>query len=92
MPVVPVKLEKEEVKKLDTLVRLGIFKNRSQAIRRMLREGIEKKIATLPQTDLSEIAPIVELMLQLTSRGVDVVTITSPKTAAEIVSEGRQRP
>jgi len=86
---VPVKLEKEDVKKLDTLVRLGIFKNRSQAIRWMVKEGIEKKIAALPHTDLSGIGPIVELMVKLASRGVDVIRITSPKTAAQIVSEER---
>jgi hypothetical protein len=41
--------------------------------------------------DLSGTDPVVELMLKLASRGADVVRITSKKTAAEMVSEGRQR-
>jgi len=91
LSIVPVKLQKEDVQKLDMLVRLGVFKNRSQAIRWILREGMEKKIAALPQADLSGIDPVVKLMVRLASQGVDVIKITSAKTAAEIVSEGRQR-
>lgn len=52
---------------------------------------MDGKIAVIPLTDLSGVRPVVDLMLQLASQGVEVVTITSPKSAAEIVSEGRQR-
>jgi Arc/MetJ-type ribon-helix-helix transcriptional regulator len=91
MSIVPVKLEKEDVKKLDMLVRLGVFKNRSQAIRWMLRDGMDKKIESLPQIDLSGVEPVVELMMRLASRGANVIRITSAKTAGEMVSEGRHR-
>jgi len=91
LSVVPVKLERDDVRRLDTLVRLGVFKNRSQAIRSLLREQLEKKIETVPQADLSGVAPVVELMLRLASKGVNVVTISSRKSAAGIVSEGRHR-
>ena len=87
----PVKLEKDDVKKLDMLVRLGIFKNRSQAIRSMLRDGLNQKTAAIPMTDLGGISSVVELMLRLASRGFDVVRITSRASAGEIVAEGRQR-
>lgn len=39
MSVIPVKLEKEDIKKLDVLVRLGVFEKRSEAVRSMLRDG-----------------------------------------------------
>jgi Arc/MetJ-type ribon-helix-helix transcriptional regulator len=91
LSVVPVKLEKEDVKKLDMLVRLGVFKNRSQAIRWMIRDGMNKKIESLPQADLSGVEPVVELMLRLASRGANVIRITSTETAGEIVAEGRHR-
>lgn len=87
----PVKLEREDVAKLDILVKLGVFKNRSQAIRSLLREQLEKKIAAIPQADLTGVRPVVDLMLRLSSRGVKVVRITSRKSAAEIIGEGRQR-
>lgn len=85
------KLEKEDVKKLDTLVRLGVFKNRSQAIRSLLREELERKIEAIPQADLSGVGPVIDLMLSLASKGVEVVRIRSKKSAAEIVGEGRHR-
>lgn len=73
------------------LVRLGVFKNRSEATRWALKEGLEKKMELVPTLDLSGIGPVVELMLRLASKGVDVICITSERTAVEIVSEGRQR-
>jgi len=91
LSVVPVKLERDDVKKLDTLVKLGIFKNRSQAIRSLLRDQLEKKIAALPQADLTGVGPVLDLMLRLASRGVKVIRITSRRSPAELVGEGRQR-
>ena len=91
MSFVPVKLERDDVRRLDTLVKLGVFKNRSQAIRSLLKEQLQKKIESIPQADFSGVAPVVELMLRLASKGVNVVTISSRKSAADIVSEGRQR-
>lgn len=91
MTVVPIKLDYEDARKLDMLVKLGVFKNRSEAIRWALREGLEKKIGALPMLDLSGIDSVVELMLQLASKGVNVIRITSEKAAAELVGEGRQR-
>ena len=86
----PVKLERDDIKKLDTLVKLGFFKNRGQAIRSLLREQLEKKIA-VPRADLSGVGPVVDLMLRLASKGAKVIKITSRKSAAELVSEGKQR-
>jgi metal-responsive CopG/Arc/MetJ family transcriptional regulator len=91
LAVIPIKLEPEDIRKLDMLVRLGVFKNRSEAIRWALREGLEKKIGVIPLLDLSGISQVVKLMLQQASNGVKVIRITSKRTAAEIVSEGRQR-
>jgi len=91
LSIVPVKLEEEDVRKLETLVRLGVFKNRSQAIRSLLREQLDRKIATIPQADLSGVGSVVDLMLRLSSKGVNVLQITSRKSAAHIVSEGRHR-
>ena len=89
--MLPVKLEKEDVKRLDVLVRLGIYKNRSQAIRAMLREGLDRKMAEVPMVDLSGTGVAVDLMEQLASRGMEVIRITSRKSAAQIVAEGRER-
>jgi len=91
LAIIPIKVDQEDVRKLDMLVRLGVFKNRSEAIRWALREGLEKKIGVTPLLDLSDIGSVVKLMLQLASKGVNVIRITSERTAAEIVSEGRQR-
>jgi len=91
LAVIPVKVDQENLRKLDMLVRPGVFKNRSAAIRCALKEGLEKKMESVPTLDLSGIGSVVELMLRLTSKGVDVIGITSERTAVEVVSEGRQR-
>ena len=77
------------MKKLDKLVRLGVFKNRSQATRWMIRDGMNKKIESRPHADLSRVEPVVELMLRLASLGANVIRITSTKTAGGMVAEGR---
>ncbi len=50
MPVIPVKLESNFVEKLDALVSMGKFKNRSQAIREILNERLSKE-GIIPQND-----------------------------------------
>ncbi|HID43775.1 MAG TPA: hypothetical protein EYP30_08415 [Archaeoglobaceae archaeon] len=42
MKVVPVRLDDRKLKDLDILVRAGIFKNRSEALRKMIDTGMEK--------------------------------------------------
>ncbi|MBI4257496.1 MAG: ribbon-helix-helix protein, CopG family [Thaumarchaeota archaeon] len=40
--VVPVRLDKETLASIDTLVRLGVYESRSQALRELITGGVEK--------------------------------------------------
>ncbi len=42
MKVVPIRLDDERLKDLDMLVKAGIYKNRSEALRKIIENGIRK--------------------------------------------------
>ena len=91
MGTVPVKLQVALIEKLDAFVRMGKFKNRSEAIRQILRQYLERVPMTGPLSDepnINQISSVVNLML---TKKKPVFNITSRKTAAKLVKEGRER-
>ncbi|RLE74917.1 MAG: hypothetical protein DRZ80_03720 [Thermoprotei archaeon] len=86
MSVVPIKLSKEEITLIDYLVRAGLFKSRNEAIRYMIRKGIQELLSELFIS--SEVDEIVEALLRAES---DILVIKSEKTAEELVREERER-
>ena len=54
MKVVPVRLDERKLKDIDLLVKTGVFRNRSEALRRMIESGmkeIESEIEHLRKID-----------------------------------------
>ncbi len=86
MSVVPIKLSKEEITLIDYLVRAGLFKSRNEAIRCMIRKGLQELLSELFIS--SEVDEIVEALLRAES---DILVIKSEKTAEELVREERER-
>lgn len=90
MPVIPIKLESELVEKLDALVGVGKFKNRSHAIRLILSERLARE-GIVPRADNErekQINHVVQLML---AQQKPILFINSDKSAAELIAEGRER-
>ena len=85
LSVIPVKLEKKDIIALDLLVKMGLFKSRSEAIRAFVREGINRIF--IQRIITSDVDEIVSKLL----REEMPFVIKSKKTAAEIVSEVRER-
>ena len=90
MPNIPVKLEEETVRKLDHLVKNGIYRSRSEAIRRMIAEKLKEKSISNIVSD-SEEKLINRLLEVVKEEGGVIINLVSPKTAAELVAEGRER-
>ena len=42
MKVVPVRLDNKKLKEVDFLIKAGVFKNRSEALRMLIEAGMEK--------------------------------------------------
>jgi Arc/MetJ-type ribon-helix-helix transcriptional regulator len=85
MAVVPVRLSQDEVKKLNVLMRRGVYGSRNEAIRALVEEGLQVKLG-----EDDDVTDIVHRLLSLRKKGQMPIIFKSGKTAAEIVAEGRQ--
>lgn len=85
--IIPVRFKEEDLRKIDKLVKVGMFKSRSEAIRRLSLEAVEKRIADFTTPDVSE---AVEAILKELKKNRRSLKIISEKTAAKIVAEGRE--
>lgn len=88
MATIPINLDNETVKRLDTLVLQGIYKNRTEAI----RDQIEKGLAQLETVIFPKKSSKYEsIMRRLLDESTPPNIITTTKSAVELVSEGRER-
>jgi len=88
MTVVPIRLSKEDARKLDLLVKLGIYGNRTEAIRAILHAEADEKIAGF-MLNGKILRALHELLEYERRTGTNPVRIITEKTALEIVEEGR---
>ena len=86
MSVIPIKLSKKEIALIDYLVKTGFFKSRNEAIRYMIKRGLQELFSELFVS--SELDEIVKELLEIEG---DILIIESEKTAAELVREERER-
>jgi Arc/MetJ-type ribon-helix-helix transcriptional regulator len=85
MGVVPVRLDDEELKRIDLLVRRGLYRSRNEAIREMLRVKLSEELSE--EEDVDE---LVEALLKIKRKGTEPLVLTLGKTAVETVAEGRE--
>jgi len=86
MAVVPTRLSKEQVRKINLLVRLGVYANRSEAIKSMLERDMDLEIQRYLVNP--KVEQVVKAML-LYRNEQDVFKLTAKKSAVELVAEGR---
>jgi Arc/MetJ-type ribon-helix-helix transcriptional regulator len=89
MAVVPIRLRRQDARKLDLLVRLGLYSSRTEAMRAMIQANADEQ---LNRHMLSErVKEALNELLEAEKRhGKNPLRITSDKTAAEIVAESRR--
>jgi len=87
MTVLPLRLSDDDIKALDTLVKEGIYKSRSEAARAMIREGAKAKAG-----EVKDVSKIVQRLMRARMKGGMPFKISyMNKSAAELVAEGRGR-
>ncbi len=84
MATIPVKLDRKTVKLIDTLVEMGVFRSRNEAIRSMIRSSIKNYFDVMLNERV--ISAVSELM------SIDnAIIIATKKPAWKIIAEERER-
>ena len=86
MATIPINLDNETVKRLDTLVLRGIYKNRTEAIRDQIEKGLGQIEAIVFPKKSSKYQNILRRLL-FGSTPPNI--FNTEKSAFELVSEGR---
>ena len=88
MTVVPIRLSRQDARKLDLLVRLGLYNSRTEAMRAMIQATADEQLNRYMLNDRVK-RGLNELLEAEKRNGENPLRITSEKTAAEIVAESR---
>ena len=89
MITIPIGLDEETIAKLDALVKKGLYKNRTEAIRAQILTGLEKRsILELKKTPKEIKDKIFQNLFQY-SKPINL--LPTKKSIVELVSEGRER-
>ena len=91
MEILNVKVEREIIEKLDKLVRRKTYKNKSEAVRKMLEEHLEEHAELFSSDELEEILQEAGKMSDQQFEKLAARVFKGTKTAAQIVAEGRER-
>ena len=92
MEILNVKVEEHTAEKLDRLVRRNVYKNKSEAVRKMLEEHLQEHPELFAPDNLEELFKQADDSLseqQFEKLAADV--FRGSKTAAQMVAEGRER-
>ena len=79
------RLKEEDVRKLNVLMKRGLYRSRNEAIRAFVEEGLQVRLG-----EDDDVSDIVDWLLSLRKKGRVPVVFKSSKTAAQIVAEGRR--
>jgi len=91
MQNIPVGLDDKTIAKLDALVKLGIYKNRTEAIRAQILEGLSKKPYVMKILDKDRQEKIDEAVRWMFERDHPLLRLKTSQTIASLVSEDRDR-
>jgi Arc/MetJ-type ribon-helix-helix transcriptional regulator len=91
MEVLNVKVEKETKEKIERLVKARGFKNKSEALRRMIEEHFEEHPELFGGEETEEIVAEAGKISDAEFDRLAAQIFGGPKSAAELVGEGRER-
>ena len=89
MEIINVKVEKEVKEKLEMLVKRKAFKNKSEAVRKMLNEHFREHPEFFVSDDLEELVKEAGFMTDKEFEKLAFEVFKGSKSAAELVGEGR---
>jgi metal-responsive CopG/Arc/MetJ family transcriptional regulator len=82
--VVPLRLDDEELKRIDLLVQQKHYKSRNEAIRKMLKSKLSEELS-----EDEDVHDLVGALLRFKKKGKEPLVLKLKKTAVETVAEGR---
>jgi len=85
LTVVPVRLDDDEVRKLNILLKRGVYRSRNEAIRAILAEGLKERLG-----QDEDVTPLVNKLLALRKTGKNPLSFKTTRSILEIVAEGRK--
>ncbi len=91
MTTIPIQLSDVDLEKIDRLVKLGRYKNRSQAIKAMLREKLDQETIVFEWENDEDKEVQAQLLKLALSKKESILTWNSQKTAAQLIREDRDR-
>ncbi|MGB9660267.1 MAG: ribbon-helix-helix protein, CopG family [Nitrososphaerales archaeon] len=91
MEVLNIKIEKEMKEKLEKLVKRKTYRNKSEAVRKILKEHFEEHPELFTSDEIEDDLKEAEKMSDEQFERIAVEIFKGSKTAAEIVAEGRDR-
>jgi Arc/MetJ-type ribon-helix-helix transcriptional regulator len=93
MITVPVQLSDEDVAKIDYLVQIGKYKNRTQAIKHYLKTGLLQEIILFEweEVDPQTVAASKRVLDKMCRHPQLNFSIISAKSAHELIAEERER-
>jgi Arc/MetJ-type ribon-helix-helix transcriptional regulator len=91
MTTIPVNLQNPDLKKIDYLIKCGKFKNRSQAIRSMIRSKLDQEILPFELKIEEEEELKNEVLAELLNNPEVKFTWKTDKNSVELVQDMRNR-
>ncbi len=88
MAIIPINLDEGIVEKIDLLVKQGLYKNRSEALRDQILKGIENP-SLISEPDKE--SDVYQKLLEELINSDPIPLLDGDKTINEMVSEGRER-
>jgi len=84
MGVVPVRIDDDQLKRIDLLVKRGLYKTRNEAIRMMLKTRLLEELS-----EDEDVEDVVKILIETKKKGHEPLVLWLEKTAVETVAEGR---
>ena len=84
MGIVPVRIDDDQLKRIDLLVKRGVYKTRNQAIREMLKTRLQEELS-----EDEDVEEVVRVLIETKKKGHEPLVLQLEKSAVETVAEGR---
>ena len=91
MTTIPIRIDDADLKKIEYLVKKGLYKNRSQAIKKLLIEGLQQELMPFEWKKESNKESRIKIINKLSSIESFSFSNKSTKSAEDIIGEERGR-
>lgn len=89
MSAIPIRIPTDNLERIDYLVKIGRFKNRSEALKYFISTSLEKEEILMLEHDVD--MDKINGLLSKIGKKKNLLVIESKKSAVELVGEGRSR-